>query len=69
MLPITSSAAPADAPDASAAPALQTVAADAPTVASVTHERLARLFRHTLRTGEVNPLLHIVPRYRQEPLP
>jgi len=29
--------------------------------------RLQRLFRHTLKVGEVNPLLLIVPQYRQEP--
>ena len=28
--------------------------------------RLQRLFRHTLKAGEVNPLLLIVPQYRQK---
>ena len=28
--------------------------------------RLQKLFRHTLKAGEVNPLLLIVPQYRQE---
>ncbi len=28
--------------------------------------RLQRLFRHTLKAGAVNPLLLIVPQYRQE---
>jgi hypothetical protein len=32
-------------------------------------ERLSRLFRHTVATGAVNPLLHIVPRYRLETPP
>ena len=28
--------------------------------------RMKRLFRHSLRTGQVNPLLHMVSRYRME---
>lgn len=31
--------------------------------------RLARLFRHTVRVGGVNPLLHLMPRFRKEPKP
>lgn len=31
--------------------------------------RMQRLFRHALRTGHVNPLLHMVSRYRMEDLP
>ena len=28
--------------------------------------RLQKLFRHTLKAGELNPLLLLVPQYRQE---
>ncbi|HSV69378.1 MAG TPA: hypothetical protein VLI72_04650 [Methylibium sp.] len=31
--------------------------------------RLARLFRHTVRVGGVNPLLHLTPRVRKERAP
>ena len=31
--------------------------------------RLARLFRHTVRTSGVNPLLHLMPRLLKERLP
>ena len=41
--------------------------ADATTAVQATPQalRLQRLFRHTLKAGEVNPLLLIVPQYRQ----
>ena len=32
-------------------------------------QALAHRFRHTLRTGQVSPLLHLVLRYRQEVRP
>ena len=45
-------------------------AADAPQVDTAAQqaqrdERLQHLFRHALRTGQVNPLQHMVARYRQ----
>jgi len=45
-------------------------ARDAPCIAAAeprSHSpHFERLFRHTLKAGEVNPLLLIVPLYRQE---
>jgi len=32
-------------------------------------QEVAHRFRHTLRTGQVSPLLHLVLRYRQEVRP
>jgi hypothetical protein len=54
-----------DAPHAGADGPPETAAAS---TAELTPQRLRlqHLFRHTLKAGEVNPLLLIVPLYRQE---
>lgn len=39
---------------------------DAPAPRDPLQQTLEHRFRHTLRTGQVSPLLHLVLRYRQE---
>lgn len=39
---------------------------DVPAKTQAAPEALAQLFRHSLRDGQVHPLLHLVRRYRQE---
>jgi len=52
-------------PDAAA-----TTASTAPTATpTVGDERLQKLFRHTLRSGQVNPLIHLLRAHRATTTP
>jgi len=48
------------------APNAPTATTEAETPRDPIQQALEHRFRHTLRTGQVSPLLHLVLRYRQE---
>lgn len=52
-------------PDHRAIAEARTATAEPLPEAGIAATRIARLFRHTVRTGGVNPLLHLMPRFRK----
>ncbi|WP_428420558.1 hypothetical protein [Methylibium sp.] len=56
-------------PEASTAPGPGACAGDASAATAPSSQRLRHLFRHMLKHGQVNPLLHILNHDRREEAP